>query len=97
MSAKAANAKPETKQNAAGPDARSDAQVDRPGPNEGEGSQTGARQYDEATRAFVASGKVKKAAEEAARDISGPKADSLKQAEEAGKQHSHGEDPLLHR
>ncbi len=69
--------------------------IGRSGPNEGEGSQTGARQYDEATRAFVASGKVKQAANEAVRDISGPDADALKRAEAEGKKHSHGEDPLL--
>jgi len=69
----------------------------RPGPNEGEGSQTGARQYDEETRAFVASGKVKQAAEEAVRDVSGPQAAELKRAEAEGKKHSHGEDPLLRR
>lgn len=79
------------------PDAKSrpDARGARPGPNEGEGSQTGARQYDDATRAFVSSGKVKQAAEEAARDVSGPEADALRRAEEEGKKHSHGEDPLL--
>ena len=67
------------------------------GPNEGEGSQTGARQYDDATQAFVASGKVKKAADDAERAVRGPEAESLKKAEEAGKKHSHGEDPLLRR
>jgi hypothetical protein len=67
------------------------------GPNEGEGSQTGARRYDDATRTFIASGKVKKAAEEAERAVDGPEAESLKKAEEAGKKHSHGEDPLLRR
>jgi hypothetical protein len=69
----------------------------RSGGNEGEGSQAGARQYDDATRAFVASGKVKQAADEAARDIAGPDADALKRAEAEGKKHSHGEDPLLRR
>ena len=69
----------------------------RSGPNEGEGSQTGARQYNEATREFVKSGKVQPAADKAARDITGPDADSLKQAEAEGKRHSHGEDPLLKR
>jgi hypothetical protein len=77
------------KENAAG--------TGRSGPNEGEGSQTGAREYNEATRSFVASGKVKKAAEEAARDVSGPKAEGLKRAEDEGKKHSHGEDPQVRR
>ena len=77
--------------------AGADGEEKRSGPNEGEGSQTGARQYNEATRAFVDSGKVKKAADKAADDISGPEAESLKRAEEEGKRHSHGEDPLLRR
>jgi hypothetical protein len=70
---------------------------DRSGPNEGEGNQTGARRYDAETRAFVAGGKVKKAAAEAVRDIGGPEAGELKRAEAEGKKHSHGEDPLLRR
>lgn len=68
---------------------------ERSGPNEGEGSQTGARQYNEATRDFVASGKVKKAAEDAAHAVDGPEAQTLKRAEAEGKRHSHGEDPSL--
>ena len=84
MPGKSTDTKPAAKQNEG-----------RSAPNEGEGSQTGARQYDEETRAFVASGKVKKAAEEAVRDVSGPKAGDLKRAEAEGKKHSHGEDPLL--
>jgi hypothetical protein len=91
MADKVVDAKSPSKHNAARRDAGGS------GPNEGEGSQTGARQYDEATRAFVAGGKVKQAAEQAARDISGPDADALKRAEAEGKQHSHGEDPLLRR
>jgi len=88
MSGKTADTKPEVrhKMKPAGNAGRS-------GANEGEGSQTGARQYNEAARAFVASGKVKPAAEKAARDLSGPEAGSLKRAEEEGKKYSHGEDP----
>jgi len=67
------------------------------GPNEGEGSQTGAREYNDAARAFIESGKVDKAAKQAARDVSGPDADSLKRAEAEGKRHSHGEDPQVRR
>jgi hypothetical protein len=92
MSGKIAASKPGMQ-----PKTKPDANAGRSGPNEGEGSQTGARQYDEATRAFVASGKVKPAAEKAARDLDGPGAESLKRAEEEGKKHSHGEDPLLRR
>ena len=87
MAGKTANPKPDPKTNAQSGEGS--------GPNEGEGSQSGARQYDDATRAFIASGKVKQAADEAARDVSGPNAKELKQAEEEGKRHSHGEDPQL--
>ncbi len=65
------------------------------GANEGEGNRTAAREYNKATRDFVASGKVKPAAEAAARAVSGPEAEKLRQAEEEGKRHSHGEDPAL--
>jgi hypothetical protein len=75
----------------------SGAGAERPGPNEGEGSQTGARQYNEATRAFVRDGKVKDAAKKAEHDVDGPEAEDLKQAEAEGKKHAHGEDPLLRR
>jgi len=75
--------------------AGSAAEVERSGPNEGEGSQTGARQYNESTRDFVASGKVKQAAADAEKAMSGPEADALKKAEAEGKRHSHGEDPAL--
>ena len=77
--------------------AGSAAATERSGPNEGEGSQTGARQYNESTREFVASGKVRKAAEDAAKAVSGAEAETLKQAEAEGKRHSHGEDPALRR
>jgi len=38
---------------------------------------------------------VEKKAREAADALDGPEATKLRQAEEAGKQHSHGEDPAL--
>jgi hypothetical protein len=66
------------------------------GANEGEGSQTGARQYNEATREFIASGKVKPAADDAARAIDGRESRTLRQAEAEGKRHSHGEDQELY-
>ena len=67
------------------------------GPNLGEGSQTGAPRYNEATHDFVPSGTVEKAAAEAARDLSGGESEALTQAEAEGKSHSRGEDPLLQR
>lgn len=61
---------------------------------QGEGNYEAARRYDEAQKRFVDSGRVKKAAEEAA-----PKSDAearaLEQAEEAGKSRSKGEDPSV--
>jgi hypothetical protein len=63
---------------------------------EGEGSYAGARQYDEATTAFANSGKVGPAADAAVKSLDDPaEAAELKKAEEAGKKHSHGEDPAL--
>ena len=46
-------------------------------PNEGEGSQTGARQYNDATKAFVEQGKVGPAAAEAEKAVSGPERAAL--------------------
>jgi hypothetical protein len=40
--------------------------------NQGEGNQTAARQYDEATTAFAKSGRVEAAAEEAKRSLDTP-------------------------
>jgi hypothetical protein len=65
------------------------------GVNEGEGSRTGARAYDQAATAFARSGQVEAAAREAAAAIDGPEGAALRQAEEAGRRHSHGEDPAL--
>jgi type IV secretory pathway TrbL component len=93
MSGKTADTKPGAKQNAGETKSR----VERSGPNEGEGSQTGAREYSEAARAFVKSGKVDAAAKHAERAIDGPDGESLKCAEAEGKRHSHGEDPELTR
>lgn len=67
------------------------------GQNEGEGSRTGARQYGESVRHFVDSGKVNHAAEDAAHAVDGPEGPDLRRAEDAGKRHSHGEDPALSR
>ena len=65
--------------------------------NEGEGSRSGARDYDERTRAFVKSGQVEKKAKEAERAIEGSEGDALRKAEEEGKRHAKGEDPKLQR
>lgn len=54
--------------------------------NEGEGSRTAARRYDQATTAFVESGKVRPAAAAARRAIEGPEAAELREAERRAKQ-----------
>ncbi|HEX2942701.1 MAG TPA: hypothetical protein VHO91_16745 [Rhodopila sp.] len=63
--------------------------------NEGEGNHTAARQYNDAQQKFAHSGKVEKGARDAERAVEGPEGASLRQAEEAGKKHSHGEDPQV--
>jgi hypothetical protein len=64
------------------------AQKDVQPQNEGEGSRTAAKQYNEATRKFVESGKVDKAAKEAERAIEGDEAEELKRAEDEGRAHA---------
>lgn len=59
--------------------------------NEGEGNQTAARAYDKDVNKFAHSGKVEPAAQDAAKSPPDTK------AEEAGRRHSHGEDPALKR
>ena len=61
---------------------------------EGEGSYSGARQYDEATRKFVKKGKVEEAARAAA-PKSGAEADEMKAAEDECRRHATEEDPAL--
>ena len=56
--------------------------------NEGEGNKTAARQYNKGQREFVKSGQVNKAADEAARAVSGPERDELERAEEKGRSHA---------
>ncbi len=65
------------------------------GPNEGEGSRTAARAYNEGVEKFEKTGQVEQKAREAADALDGPEAESLRKAEEEGRRHSHGEDPAL--
>ena len=65
--------------------------------NEGEGSQTAARAYNEKTKQFVENQDVEAKAEEAARALEGREGDELRKAEEQGRSHAHGEDPQVHR
>jgi len=53
--------------------------------NEGEGSRTAARLYNEATEKFVASGKVGDAARAAKQAVDGPEGEELRRAEATAK------------
>jgi len=53
--------------------------------NEGEGSRTAARRYNEAQTQFAKSGQVDAAARAAEKAIDGPEGESLRKAEEEGK------------
>lgn len=63
--------------------------------NQGEGNRTAAREYNKAQQEFAKSGKVDEAARSAERALDGEEAKKLKQAEEIGRRHSHGEDPAV--
>ena len=64
--------------------------------NEGEGNKTAAREYNQAQRRFVESGKVDEKAQKAEKSLDTEKSE-LERAEAVGKRHSHGEDPALKR
>ena len=64
--------------------------------NEGEGSRSGARDYEERTRKFLDHGDASKKAKQAERALDGKEGESLRKAEEEGKRHAKGEDPKLH-
>ena len=61
---------------------------------EGEGSYTGAKEYDKRTRKFIDSGKVSEAANDAA-PKSEEEAREMQEAERVGKTHIKGEDPAV--
>ncbi len=65
--------------------------------NEGEGSRTAARQYNEAQQRFAQSGKVKAAAEDAAHAVDSSERPALQEAERIGKAHAKAEDPAVKR
>lgn len=52
--------------------------------NEGEGNRTAARKYNQEQAEFAKSGRVEKAAQDAARALDGPEAADLQRAVEAG-------------
>jgi hypothetical protein len=61
---------------------------------QGEGDYDAGRRYDKATREFAESGRVEPAARDAA-PADAREAEELERAEQAGRSHSKGEDPLL--
>ena len=65
--------------------------------NEGEGNKTAARQYNEAQRRFVQSGKVDDKARQAEKAIEGSEKHELERAEAIGKRHIAAEDPEVTR
>jgi hypothetical protein len=62
----------------------------------GEGNYAASKQYNDATRDFVESGRVAKAAKDAA-PTSDADALQMQAAEDEGKRHAKGEDPALNR
>lgn len=65
--------------------------------NEGEGSRTAAKQYNEETRRFTETEDVAAKAEEARAAAESGEAEELRSAEEKGKEKARGEDPQVHR
>ena len=59
-------------------------------PNEGEGSRTAARRYNEATRKYVESGRAEEAAKRAKEALEGDEAEALAEAEEEGRAQASG-------
>jgi len=65
--------------------------------NEGEGSRSAARAYNEAQKRFVGSGKVEEKAKEAEAAVEGKEGEKLHEAELIGKRHAAEEDPEVKR
>ena len=72
-------------------------QQDRTPSNEGEGSRTAARQYNEAQHLFVQSCNVEKKARVAERALGTPEKRAMDRAEAIGKSHKRAEDPAVTR
>ena len=68
--------------------------MDRKEKVEGEGSYTGAKDYDKRTKKFIDSGKVEQAANDAA-PKSEEEAREMREAERIGKKHVKEEDPAV--
>jgi hypothetical protein len=65
--------------------------------NEGEGNRTAAREYNDATRRFVQSGRVRESGERAKEAVEGGERGGLQRAEETGKSKMREEDPAVER
>jgi len=65
--------------------------------NEGEGSRTAARAYNEKTRRFAESGRVEESGRKARQAIEGGEKAELERAERKGKSKARGEDPAITR
>lgn len=64
--------------------------------NEGEGSKTAAREYNQKATEHAKSGKSEAAAKSAEAAVEGDEANDLQRAEDEGKSHIAEEDPELH-
>ena len=65
--------------------------------NQGEGNRGAAKAYNEDTKEFAQSGRVKDSAQDAKEALEGPEGDDLRRAEKEAKSHAKGEDPALKR
>ena len=65
--------------------------------NEGEGSRTAAKEYNERTKQFVEKGEVEAKAKEASAALDRAEGEDLREAEAKGRAHAHEEDPQVRR
>ena len=78
---------------------RAEQELERLGPqvNEGEGNRSAAQIFDRNQTAFAREADVAGHSAAARKALEGAEGNELRKAEQAGKAHSHGEDPGLHR
>jgi len=65
--------------------------------NQGEGNRGAAKAYNEDTKEFAQSGRVRESAQDAKKALEGSEGDDLRRAEKEGRSHAKGEDPALKR
>lgn len=63
--------------------------------NEGEGSRTAAKEYNERTKEFLSKEDAEAKAKEAAAALDSEEGDALRRAEEEGRAHAKDEDPQV--